>query len=83
MAGAAEGTEVAPDPKENAPKVGAGAAELTENEKADAVVEVGLSDLAVEELKLNEEPSPDCAGVVVVVGAVVRAFTSVWFGFWS
>ena len=70
MAGATEGAELALDPKENAPKVGAGAAELTENEKAEAVVEVGLSDLAVEEPKLKEEPSPGCAGVVVV-GAVV------------
>jgi len=54
-----------PDPKENAPKDGAGAAELTENEKAEAVVEVGLSDFAVEEPKLKDEPSPVGAAMVV------------------
>ena len=51
---------VAPDPKEKAPKDGAGAVEFTENENAGAVDEVGLSNLAdVEELKLNEEPELD------------------------
>ena len=50
---------LAPEPKEKAPKVGAGAAEFTENEKAGAVPEVGLSILAVEELKLKAEPELD------------------------
>ena len=40
---------------------------MTENEKAEDVVEVGLSDFAVEEPKLKEDASPVGADMVVTV----------------
>ena len=63
----------APDPKENAPKDGAGAVvELAENEKAADDDEVGFSTFAAagdeEEPKLKGE----AAAVVEVVGAVEK-----------